>query len=312
MFFTNGGKIMAKCPKCGYKLKFTDWKPNCPKCGINLNYYGLEEKLQEEADVAEVEHAKIQKKIDRLKASFVGSPLTIARIFLSVLPLGMLMLPLCKLSYTGPSFEAKGEAVNIVKVYNTVSSLDFDALTTLMRSGTVGKGFIGYAVSMIAILLSAVMLIVSLIAICAAMDKKGNIRNIANNTVSLTLAVVSAVFFMIFSKNIHSVFPDLFSGSLGIGAFLYIGALVLLLGINIYLTIHKVEVKYKPCDVGGIPIEEYLAELEKGTSIEELHERMNVILAEREAVRLEETNRKLAEKKAREEEEFARKAGKLK
>ena len=33
---------MAVCPKCGYKLKLTDWKPNCPKCGINLNYYGLE------------------------------------------------------------------------------------------------------------------------------------------------------------------------------------------------------------------------------------------------------------------------------
>ena len=46
---------MAVCPKCGYKLKLTDWKPNCPKCGINLNYYGLEEKLQEEADVAEID-----------------------------------------------------------------------------------------------------------------------------------------------------------------------------------------------------------------------------------------------------------------
>ena len=312
MFVTNGGKIMANCPKCGYKLKLTDWKPNCPKCGINLNYYGLEEKLQEEADKAEVEHAKIQKKIDRLKASFVGSPLTIARIFLSVIPLGLLMLPLCKISYSGPTLDVSGETINIVKVYNTISSLDFDALTTLMRSDIVGKGFIGYGVSMIALLLSAVMLLVSLIALCAAMGKKGNIRNIANNTVSITLAVVSAVFFTIFSNNIHSVFPDLFSGSLAIGAFLYIGALVVLLGLNIYLTIHKVEVKYKPCDVGGIPVDEYLSELENGTSIEELHERMNVILAEREAKRLEETNRALAEKKAKEDEELARKAGKLK
>ena len=303
---------MANCPNCGYKLKLTDWKPNCPKCGVNLNYFGLEEKLQEEADAAEVEHAKIQKKIDRLKASFVGSPVTIARIFLSVIPLGMLMLPLCSVSYKGPFFEAAGEKVNLVTVYNTISSLNFDALKTLTGSGLVGKGFTCYAVSMITLLLSAVMLLVSLIALCAAMGKKGNVRNITNNCVSIALAVVSLVSFIIFSKNIHSVFPDLFSAKLGFGAILYLIALLALLGVNIYLTINKVEVKYKACDVGGIPVDEYLAELENGTPIEELHERMNVILAEREAARLEETNRKLAEKKAKEDEELARKAGKIK
>ena len=303
---------MANCPKCGYKLKFTDWKPNCPKCGVNLNYYGLEEKLQEEADEAEVEHARIQKKIDRLKASFVGSPLTIARIFLSVIPLGLLMLPLCKISYTGPGFGASGESINVLKVYNNVSSLDFDSLFVLMRSGLVGKGFVCYLASIITLLLSAVMILISLIALTMAMGKKGNIRNITNNTISISLAIASAVLFIIFSKNIHSVFPDLFSGSLAFGAFLYIGSIAVLLGLNIYLAIHKVEVKYKPCDVGGIPVEEYLEELENGTPIEELHERMNVILAEREAVRLAETERKLAEKKAKEDEELARKAGKLK
>ena len=78
---------MAKCPKCGRKLTLFDWKPNCPECGINLVYYGLEDKLLDEADAAEAEHAKLQKKIDRLKAAFIGSKLTIARIFLSLLPI---------------------------------------------------------------------------------------------------------------------------------------------------------------------------------------------------------------------------------
>jgi len=61
---------MAKCPKCGRKLTLFDWKPNCPNCGVNLVYYGMEERLLDEADKAEAEHARLQKRIDRLKAAF--------------------------------------------------------------------------------------------------------------------------------------------------------------------------------------------------------------------------------------------------
>ena len=90
---------MANCPKCGARLKLTDWRPTCPHCGINLIYYGMEERLLEDADKAESEHAVFQKKLDRLKASFIGSPLTIIRIVLSLLPIGALMLPLANVSF---------------------------------------------------------------------------------------------------------------------------------------------------------------------------------------------------------------------
>ena len=43
---------MAYCPKCGYKLKITDYKPECPSCGVNLMYYNMEERLAEDADKA--------------------------------------------------------------------------------------------------------------------------------------------------------------------------------------------------------------------------------------------------------------------
>ena len=69
---------MANCPKCDYHLKLTDWRPNCPSCGVNLVYYGMEERLLADADKAEAEHSHFQKKIDRAKASFVGSKLAIA------------------------------------------------------------------------------------------------------------------------------------------------------------------------------------------------------------------------------------------
>ena len=34
---------MAYCPKCNYKLRIRDYKPECPQCGVNILYYGMEE-----------------------------------------------------------------------------------------------------------------------------------------------------------------------------------------------------------------------------------------------------------------------------
>ena len=126
---------MANCPKCGAHLKLTDWRPSCPHCGINLIYYGMEGRLLEDADKAESEHAVFQKKLDRLKASFIGSPLTIIRIVLSLLPIGALMLPLANVSFWGPFFEKK-VSVNAITIYNAVSALDFDALFPVCREVT--------------------------------------------------------------------------------------------------------------------------------------------------------------------------------
>ena len=41
---------MANCPKCGYRLRLIDYKPECPKCGVNLMYYNMEERLAADAD----------------------------------------------------------------------------------------------------------------------------------------------------------------------------------------------------------------------------------------------------------------------
>ena len=158
---------MANCPKCGAHLKLTDWRPTCPHCGINLIYYGMEERLLEDADKAESEHAVFQKKLDRLKASFIGSPLTIIRIVLSLLPIGALMLPLANVSFWGPFFEKK-VSVNAITIYNAVSALDFDALFKYIGSSFFGNTFLLYFISLVTILLSAVLILVSLIMLTMA------------------------------------------------------------------------------------------------------------------------------------------------
>ena len=63
---------MAKCPKCGRKLRLTQWRPECPACGVNMVYYDANERLIREAETAEVQHAKSQPGVDRAKAAFFG------------------------------------------------------------------------------------------------------------------------------------------------------------------------------------------------------------------------------------------------
>ena len=256
---------MAKCPKCGRKLTLFDWKPNCPGCGVNLVYYGMEERLLDEADAAEAEHARLQKRIDRLKASFIGSKLTIVRIVLSILPIATLLLPLCTITYSGPFIEEVTKNIGLIELINVITSLDIDALLTMTGSGIVGTSFIGYAGALVCLLLSVVFIIISLLMLMLACSPKGNPRNITLNIITIALAAASPVFFNIFASNISAVFPDFISGKIGFGIFVYIGALALLLAINIIIAVKGVEVKYKQCFVGGIPAEEYFELVKKGT-----------------------------------------------
>lgn len=285
---------MAKCPKCGRKLTLFDWRPNCPGCGVNLVYYGLEDKLLDEADAAEAEHAKLQKRIDRLKASFAGSKLTVARIVLSLLPIVALLIPLCSVKFTNIPFRGEiGGSVNLITLINVFSGLDFDGLFAMFGNATLSGVFIGYAGALLTLALSLVFVLVSLFALVAACGPKGNVRNIVLNSIAIVFSVASIIFFSVFSSNATKVFPEMFTGKIGAGIFVYIAALIALLVLNIVIAKKGTPVKYKPCFVGGIPADEYFELVEKGTSKEEIRKMMNDALDAIEA-------KKAAEKEAEE------------
>ncbi len=286
---------MANCPKCGKKLTLFDWRPNCPDCGVNLVYYGLEEKLLDEADAAEAEHARLQKRIDRLKASFVGSKLTIIRIFLSILPIAALLIPLCEISFKAPFMGDKTTSVNLIALIDVFSNLDFDALLAMIGTEALGGVFIGYAGALVALALSAVVLILSLLALMAACGPKGNVRNLTLNGISIAFAVASIVFFLSFASNATAALGGYLSGKIGAGIFVYIGMLVLLLALNIVITIKGTPIKYKQCLVGGIPSDEYFDLVAKGTPKEEIRAMMAKALDEIE-------NKKAASEAAKAEE----------
>lgn len=299
--------MAATCPKCGGKLKITDWKPNCPHCGVNMVYYGMEERLLLDADRAEAEHARTQVKFDRLKASFVGSKLAIARIVFSVLPIAGLFLPLAKFGFTAPYAQFDG-SVNVISLYNLLSSrLDFDSLFAMLGSELMGPTFILFAVSVVCILLSAVGVLAHLICLTMACGPKGKQRNYTFDILTLLLSGASAVMFALFSGKVSAMFPDVVHTSvLGFGAIVYLVLLVACFVVDILCFKKGIEVKYKPCFVGNIPADEYFQLVKDGVPIEQIRAVMAERTAAKEAAKKAEEEAKKAEeesKKAAEEAE---------
>lgn len=52
-------RIMAKCPKCGAKLHWYDFRAECKHCGVSIPNYKWEERLENDADTAETSFAKL-------------------------------------------------------------------------------------------------------------------------------------------------------------------------------------------------------------------------------------------------------------
>lgn len=296
--------MAATCPKCGGKLKITDWRPNCPHCGVNMVYYGMEERLLLDADQAEAEHAHTQVKVDRLKASFIGSKLAIARIVFSVLPIAGLFLPLAKFAFAAPYAQYDG-SVNVISLYNLLSShMDFDSLFAMFGSELMGTAFILFAVSVVCVLLSAVGVLAHLICLTMACSAKGKQRNYTLNILNLLLSGTSVVTFFLFSGKITALFPNVVqASSVGFGAWVYLGLLVLCFAADILCFVKGIEVKYKPCFIGNIPAEEYFQLVEDGVPLDQIR----AVMAERTAAKEAAEAAKKAEEEAKKAAEEAAK-----
>ena len=248
---------MAECPKCGRKLKLTDLKPTCPGCGTNLLYYKIEERLEVDAINAELEHAKTQQRIDRAKASMAGSALTIVRIVLLLVAVGMFFLPLAEFKEVGPYFD-NTISINAIEVYNKVSALDFDGLFGMLGSPVLGTSMILFAVSVVTIALAAVCAVLELLLSFLSCSPHGFIRNVIFSVAGIVFTVASIITYGMFVKNIKAALPDVVDGGVKFGAYLAIVGFILVLAINIVIKIKGVDVKYKQSYVDSVPYETFV------------------------------------------------------
>ena len=261
------GGIMAECPKCKEHLKMTDWKQHCPHCGATVVIYDIQERLMKDADIAEVQYYHFQKKIDRLKASFVGSCLAVIRIFTSLIPILAIVVPFFKCEFKAPFAEFNG-FLSLFSLLDIIENLNFDNILGLLNTDDGKTPLVLFAVSIVLLLLSIVLLLVRFGCLTMACSKKGKAICYGFDIALVILTVVATVMFFVIPDNPY------FSIGFVLAPFVYL----ILLGVNFYVDIlifkKGIEVKHAPCFVGGIPIEEYFKMLEDGIPQEEIRAEM--------------------------------------
>lgn len=259
---------MANCPNCQKHLRIVDWKQKCPHCDANIVLYDMQERLMQDADKAEVQYYYFQKKIDRLKAAFVGSKLSVARIFTSLLPIAALFLPIVKCDFTESLSEMSGK-LDIMKIYNGVGDINLGEVLS-----SVSGADAPFLISVILFLLSVVLILVHFILLTLAASPKGKARSYILNIAMFGSSVIAAICFSL------SPSGAIATGSIQIGGILYILLFALNFAIEIIIYKKGVEVHHKQCYVGGIPIEEYFKMLEDNVPHEEIRREMYKRLTE--------------------------------
>ena len=243
----------------------------------------------QDADKAEVQRYYFQKKIDRMKASFVGSKLAVIRIFTSLIPLAAVVVPWLKGAFNVPFVEFKG-LFTLFTLTDMLDSLDINSILNILNTDDGKIPIILLAVSLVSLLLSAVLLLVRFGCLTMACSKRGKIRNYTFDILTLVFCIVATVLLMIVPDNAY------FNIDFVIAPFVYL----LLLGVNfgVDVAVYKkgIEVKHEPCFVGGIPIEEYFKMVEDGVPQEEIRQEMYRRLTEMQLKKEAELNGEAVEK----------------
>ncbi len=258
---------MANCPKCGEHLRMVDWKQHCPHCGCNIVIYDIQERLMQDADKAEVQHYYFQKKIDRMKAAFVGSKLAVVRIFTSLIPIAAIAIPWLKGSFNAPFVPFDG-TFSLFSLLDMLDSFDVGAIFSLLNTADGKTAILFLVASLLLLVLSAVLLLVRFGCLTMACSERGKIRNYSFDIIMLVLCGVASILLMCVPENPY------FNISFVIAPIVYFILLCVNFGVDIAIFKKGIEVKHAPCFVGGIPIEEYFKMVEDGVPQAEIRQEM--------------------------------------
>ncbi len=257
--------MAAYCPKCNYKLRIRDWRPECPKCGVNVMYYGNEERLRKEADAAEYRHALTQPKYDRFKFSLIGHPLSIVRLVLGLLPIAAMIVPSGRLNYTLP-FAEHSVTVDLISVVKFIidKGLDFDLLKALCGTELLGSAMICWAIALIGMLGVAVISLIGWLMLTLSCSPKGFRRNIAFPLIGAVLATVSFSAYAVMVSKLNAAVPDVFHGTVMPWAYILVLALyAAMIAVNVIYKKKNIQVKYKDVSELLIPYNERPSTLAK-------------------------------------------------
>ena len=250
---------MAKCPKCQYHLRLIDAGQHCPKCGVNMRFYNFEENFYREAKIAELSNAGIIAKLRRLKAAFIGSKLTIARLCVMLLPVLGFLVSSGRFSadLVAKKLDVDLSIMGLIPVFSD-GSLQF--ILSMLHSEVLGSAFSSLFLSLALIAVTVVMeLGVLLTSILCFLSVK-NMQKItfAFSIGGIASALSSAIFIIVKSNSVNS---GLVTYNAGFGLFVVALLFVAPLVVNLLLIKKGIDVVY---DEGMLERVEIYEKVKKG------------------------------------------------
>ena len=233
---------MAKCPKCGHHLRLIDVSQNCPKCGVNIRFYNFEETFYREAKYAELSRAGISAKIRRLKASFLGSKLTKARLAVMLLPLLSLLVPSGKFILS-LIFKQAEISLGAIGLFTLVSGGGLNFVLGMKDAAVSGAAFSALIAALAAYILTAVFAVAVLLTSLLGFISIKNMQKIACTFSALGIA--GAVAAMILTARVAAMpATPVLSGKMGYGLLLTSVMFGVTFAVNLLLCLKGIPVEY--------------------------------------------------------------------
>ena len=203
---------MSECPKCKQKIGLLYLKQNCPHCGVNLRFYNFEENFYRDAKKAELSVARINIFIAHLKASFIGTKLTVARLCVMLLPVASFLVPYGRVSFSQP-FLSGDITLSALGLYGAYEDGYLPYLLSMTGGAVNGKAFVLLDAALAAMLLSAVaaLLIFFMTILCFVSVKKMHQVLAGIAVAGAVLAVISFILNVVFAFSAKTL--DLISGT---------------------------------------------------------------------------------------------------
>lgn len=153
---------MAVCPKCQKKIPFYHLGQMCPHCAVNMRFYNFDVNFYRDAKRAELSLAKTSIFISHLKASFIGSAHTKARLGIMLLPVVSLLAPFAnaavKLPFVNDSINVSG-----LGLYTAYSQGYLNFILSMIKGGADAAAFKALLAPMAAIALLAIIALLILV-----------------------------------------------------------------------------------------------------------------------------------------------------
>lgn len=228
---------MANCPNCSFHLKPWHIRAECPSCGVNIPNFNWEERMEQDADIAEAAFKKFRKKIARFKSGLFGSKPRIMRFAFSLIPLVILVLPLFSfqfiIPFTPDDFKSYSILTLTIKLFSNFNLGGFFSLISYqVFKGTVIKLIISFGLIYAAIIVA----VANFFLLVIGAFRLRYIRNVICCAISTIFFALSPVFLKLFATDIQNVLSEAFSLNLqiayfaGIGIFLFNTVLHLIIG----------------------------------------------------------------------------------